>query len=50
MIDYMCSYSRKSWKVSVVVVEKAADYTMLNIRSDLFESMNVFLWHKNEEY
>lgn len=49
MIDYMCSYSRKSWKASVVFVEKAADYTMLNIRSDLFESMNVFLWHKNEE-
>lgn len=50
MIDYMCSYSRKSWKASVVFVEKAANYTMLNIRSDLFEGMNVFLWHKNEEY
>ena len=50
MIDYKCKYSNETWEASIVPIEKAKDYSRLRITSDLFNDVNIFLWHKDHEY
>lgn len=50
MINYECKYSNETWEASVIPIEKAKDYSRLRITSDLFNDVNVFLWHKDSEY